>query len=66
MGLFHLIDEDELHLFLSYLIQWEIGWCNLMEFVFRKNLVFVLSFILICKLQGKLYVIVFFNIVSII
>ena len=53
-SLFHLIDDAELNFFLSYLMLWVIGWCSLMEFVLRKSLVFVLSFILFRKLYGKL------------
>ena len=49
-SLFHLIDDDELHIFLSYLMQWVIGWCSLMAFLLRQSLVIVLSFILFRKL----------------
>ena len=49
-NLFHLIDNVEVHFFLSYLIQWAIVWCSLMELLLRKSLVFSLFFILFRKL----------------
>ena len=49
-NLFHLIGDVEVHFFLSYLMQWVIGWCSLIEFVLRKSLVFGLCFILFRKL----------------
>ena len=50
VNLFHLIDDDELTFFLSYLMKWVIVWCSLMELLLRKSLVFGLSFILFRKL----------------
>ena len=32
-NLFHLVDNAELNIFISYLMQWAIGLCSLMEFV---------------------------------
>ena len=49
-NLFHLIDDVEVNLFLSYLMQWLIGWYSLMELLLRKSLVFSLRFILFRKL----------------
>ena len=49
-NLFHLIDDVEVNFFLSYLMQWVIGWCSLMELLLRKSLVFGLCFILFRKL----------------
>ena len=48
--LFHLVDDAELNVVLSYLMQWVIGWCSLIELILRKSLVFVLSFIMFRKL----------------
>ena len=55
-NLFHLIDDVEVHFFLSFhLMQWVIskGWCSLMELLLRKSLVFVLCFNLFRKLHKK-------------
>ena len=49
-SLFHLIVDAELNFLLSYLMQWVIGWCSLVELLLRNILVFGLCFILLRKL----------------
>ena len=49
-SLFHLIVDAELNFLLSYLMQWVIGWCSIVELLLRKSLVFGLCFILFRKL----------------
>ena len=49
-SLFHLIVDEELNFLLSYLMQWVIGWCSIVELLLRKSLVFGLCFILFRKL----------------
>ena len=43
-SLFHLIVDAELNFLLSYLMQWVIGWCSIMELLLRKSLVFGLFY----------------------
>ena len=45
----HLIDDVEVNCFLSYFMQWVIGWCSLIELLLRKSQVFGLYFILFRK-----------------
>ena len=49
-SLFYLIVDEELNFLLSYLMQWVIGWCSIVELLLRKILVFGLCFILFRKL----------------
>ena len=44
-NLFHLIDDVEVNFLLSYLIQWVIGWCSLMELLLRKSIEFIFYFV---------------------
>ena len=46
ISLFHQIDDEELNIFLSYLIQWVICWNNVMELVLLKGVLFSLVVLL--------------------